>query len=55
MYVIAVDPTVPNWIVVPSTVPLMSGVPSVDRSIEPLSLLPLCVHVSVNVPLNEPL
>ena len=36
-YVIAVEPTVPNWIVFPVTTPLRLRVPAVESSMLPVS------------------
>ena len=52
---IACDPTVPNWIRPPATLPLMGTAPgAVERLIVPLSFEDDCVHCRTNVPLNDP-
>gem|GEM_PF-3590201 len=54
-YVIAAEPTVPNWMAPPCTVPWTLGLPSVERLIVPLRFDPDCCHVRVNVPVKAPL
>jgi hypothetical protein len=53
-YVMAVEPTVPNWIEFPATTPLRLTVPSVESLMLPVSFEFDCVQVRVNVPLNAP-
>jgi hypothetical protein len=54
--VIAVEPTVPNWMWPPDTVPLMGTVDGgVDSFIVPDSLAVACDQVRTKVPLKEPL
>jgi hypothetical protein len=54
--VISVDPTVPNLILLPSTVPLIGVVPPASgRLMVPVSFDPDCCQCSVKVPLNDPL
>jgi hypothetical protein len=55
VYVIACDPTAPNVMVLPLTLPVMVSVPMDERSMEPLRADPDSVHMSVKVPLKEPL
>jgi hypothetical protein len=50
-----VEPTVPNVIVLPFTVPFRGSVPAVDRWIVPASFPDDSVHVSVKVPVKAPL
>lgn len=54
VYFTAVEPTVPNLMASPSTVPFTGTVPDVDRLILPASFEPACTQVSVNVPENVP-
>jgi hypothetical protein len=55
VYVIAVEPTVPNVIALPFTVPCRGTVPPVDKSIVPLNFPDDSIQVSENVPVNAPL
>jgi hypothetical protein len=56
VYVIAWDPTVPNWIRPSATVPSMVTAPgAVERSIVPVSFEVDCVHRRTNVPVYAPL
>ena len=54
VYLTAVEPTVPNLIEPPSTVPFTGTVPDVDSVILPCSFDPACSQLSVNVPENVP-
>ena len=54
VYVTAVEPTVPNLIESPSTVPFTGTVPDVDSAIVPCSFDPVCCQLSWNVPVNVP-
>src|SRR4029079_842774 len=54
VYFTAVEPTVPNLMASPSTVPFTGTVPDVDRLILPASFDPACTQVRVNVPENVP-
>jgi hypothetical protein len=55
VYVMAVDPTVPNVIALPLTVPVRCTVPPGDRWIVPLSFPDDSVQVRTNVPEKLPL
>jgi hypothetical protein len=56
VYVIAWDPTVPNWIRPPTTVPLIVTAPgAVERSIVPVSFDVDCAHRRTKVPVYAPL
>ena len=50
VYVMTVEPTVPNVMTLPFTVPVRGIVPAVDRLIVPLSFPDDSVHVSSKVP-----
>jgi hypothetical protein len=54
VYVTAVEPTVPNVMALPLTVPVNGKVPDVDRLIVPLKAPDASVHVSANVPVKAP-
>jgi hypothetical protein len=56
-YVIDSEPTVPNLIEAPLRLPLMlvGTLPSPETTIVPLSFDLDSFHVSLNVPVNEPL
>jgi hypothetical protein len=55
VYVTAVEPTVPNVMVLPVTVPVRGTVPDVDRWIVPASFPDDSVHVRSKVPVKAPL
>jgi hypothetical protein len=50
-----VEPTVPNVMWLPLTDPFKGVVPDVERSIVPDSCDPVCVQLSVKVPVYAPL
>lgn len=55
VYVTAVEPTVPNVMVLPFTVPVRGALPDVDRLIVPASLPDVSTQVSWKVPVKAPL